>query len=59
MNSARESHDTQQPERSIEVIPLQKLTAMPPSIVRVRSKTSEQGTVRKSQIQKRRVTWAL
>ncbi|XP_036894127.1 transmembrane protein 225 [Sturnira hondurensis] len=59
MNSAEESHDTQQSGSSIEVTSLQRLTVMPRSIVHVQSKNSDQVSLRKSQSQKRRVTWAL
>ncbi|XP_053515406.1 transmembrane protein 225 [Artibeus jamaicensis] len=54
MNSAEESHDTQQSGSSIEVASLQKLTIMPRSIVHVQSKNLDQGSLRKQQSQKRR-----
>ncbi|KAF6083339.1 transmembrane protein 225 [Phyllostomus discolor] len=59
MNSAKESHNTQQSGNSIEVISLQKLAVMPRSIVRVHPKNLDQDSLRKPQSQKRRVTWAL
>ncbi|XP_004427240.1 PREDICTED: transmembrane protein 225 [Ceratotherium simum simum] len=57
--SASESQDIQQSGNSIKVISLPARTAMPRSIVRVHSSHTKEDSPNKSQIQTRRVTWAL
>nr|KAF6404307.1 transmembrane protein 225 [Molossus molossus] len=58
-NSARESQDTQQSDSSNQVIPLPEQISIPRSIVHMNTEDSKEGFPKASQIQKRRVTWAL
>ncbi|XP_016072953.1 PREDICTED: transmembrane protein 225 [Miniopterus natalensis] len=58
-NFAREIHDSVQSGTSIQVISLSESTSKPRSIVHVHSSNSDKDVPVASQIQKRRVTWAL
>ncbi|XP_019483867.1 PREDICTED: transmembrane protein 225 [Hipposideros armiger] len=56
---SRGSQDIQESGSTVQVLSLPARTAMPRSIVRVQSMRSGEDAPKKSQIQKRRVTWAL
>ncbi|KAM5223965.1 transmembrane protein 225 [Hipposideros larvatus] len=56
---SRGSQDIQESGSTVQVLSLPARTAMPRSIVRVQSMRSGEHVPKKSQIQKRRVTWAL